>query len=154
MEIVDRIIAGSIAAISGAFSAYIFNKLNWQETTKKNSILSMEEELLDTINSLAETALEYWSSDQKNLTNSKLLEAKIKMNFNALSPAFRQLAFTHGSFSSSEHTKITTEISRLFEHATGGKFESNHRVSSPKNCLKISNSCNKIKASIRKEVHT
>ncbi|MBB1317501.1 hypothetical protein H5123_07590 [Shewanella sp. SR43-4] len=154
MEIVDRVIAGSIAAILGAFSAYLFNRLNWKETSKKNSILSIESELIESLNSLADSALEYWSYNQADLKNSKLLEAKIKMRFSSLNPLFQQLTFIHGSFTCGESLKITNEIEQLFEHVTDGNFESKKRNASPKKCLKISNSCNKIKINIRKVIHS
>ncbi|WP_041508597.1 hypothetical protein [Shewanella sp. cp20] len=154
MEIVDRILSGTIAAILGAFSAFLFNRLNWQESTKKESIISLESEIINTIDSLAECSLTYWSSDQNDLKNSKLLEAKIKMLFNMVSPSFRQLAFVHGKFSAGDHQKISSEIESLFEYTTDGDFESKNRKSSPKKCLKISNSCNKIKINIRRVIHS
>jgi hypothetical protein len=154
VDIFDRIIAGGISACIGAFSAYIFNKYNWKQQTLNDSILSMETDLLNSLESFLKNSVLYWSEDQINLDEKKFLEAKIKMTYMNLTPQFEQLAFTFGKFDSGSHLTITLAISSLFEEATGGDFESIRRIASSKRCTKIISLCNKIRAKIRKSIHS
>jgi hypothetical protein len=154
MDLLDRFIAGSSSAAVGALSAYLFNKYHWVNQTKKDSILAMELDLIKTIEDLTEDSILYWSDDQINLDNNKLLEAKIKMNCKNLDPQFKQLMYLSGTFSSGDVFTINERINKVFDASTGGDFESSRRTSSPTTCMKIINSCHKIRALIRHNVHS
>jgi hypothetical protein len=154
MEVWDRVVAGSIAACVGAFSAYMFNKYNWKQQNKNSSILAMESDFLGSLDSFLNNCLLYWSVDQIDLDEKKFLEAKIKMTYMSLEPQFRQLSFLFGSFNTGVFVTINGNITSLFDEATGGDFETARRTASSKRCTKIINLCNKIRVDIRKSIHS
>lgn len=154
MELLDRVIAGSIAAAVGAFSAYIFNRFNWEQQTLNNSILSIEEDFLESLKEFVDNCIRYWSDDQINLDQPKFIEANIKMSYMNLAPQFSQIVSLSGKFDAGTHEFIRSSIEDLFELATGGDFESSRRVSSTKRCTKIFNICNKVRVKLRKAVHS
>lgn len=149
----DKIIAGAISAVIGAFSAFMFNKFNWRNQKKVDSILSMEKELLNNIRTFSDDAIEYWSEDQCSLDKPKLLEARIKMSFTSISPQFKLLYYNHPNPPSYLILKVENDISKLYEHSTGGDFESIKRANNASRCLKIGTLCNKLNNNIRQIVH-
>ena len=154
MDIFDRIIAGSISAAIGAFSAYQFTRFNWKKQTKNDSIISMELDFINTIEEFLENCVLYWSEDQINLNDCKILEAKIKMTYMNLDPQFKQLIYLSPNFNIGDSEFITQRIEKLFDHSTGGDFETSRRIASASQCLKIINSCNKIRARVRANIHS
>ncbi|MCL2912808.1 hypothetical protein L2725_03245 [Shewanella corallii] len=141
MDIFDKVVAGVVAAVVGAFSAFVFGYLNGRIANKRSSIIKLEEHLTDILDELAKSTIEYWSVEQSKLDNPILIESNIKFLFRKLEPAYRSLSYRHGKISAGKHNKIKNNIGELYDIITGDDFEGARRKS---NVRKITRSCGKI----------
>jgi hypothetical protein len=113
----------------GAFLAYIFGHFAHKRNLKPESAKSF----IQLLNTFENECLEYWSKDFHE-EESLVQEAKIKAGHKQL-----RLYAEHGNFglqkARSEHLKRL--ISKLFDEATGGDFESKKRRPSRNRIQKI-----------------
>lgn len=146
LRIVITFVASIISVLTGAILAYLFG---WV-TRKENSKIDSAKSLLTIVQDFENITLEYWSKgyDRNNQSDSLISEAKIKAGFNQL----RQYHM-HVDIGLDEESKIKLAklISELFDHATGGNFESTKRKASKYRVQIIASTCAKITPLILKK---
>lgn len=118
-----------MSTILGAVLAYMVGTLSHKKNIKPEAAKS----LIALLNKLENQCLEYWSKEYDK-KESQVEEAKIKAGYKQL-----RLYAKHGDYGLKRvnQDKLEELISKLFDEATGGDFESKKRKASRERVQKI-----------------
>ncbi|WP_321407002.1 hypothetical protein [Tolumonas auensis] len=154
-----------ISATLGAFSAFIFNRLNWSMQNKIANTTKSCEGIIEIIDTLESESLEYWSQRRgyKNDTEFQLKERKliyglsllkkhidILVNMQTSKPWYKfwkaNVLFNQGRVLSDFHSEIYDEI-------TGGLFQSKCRDKDLNKAFNISKKCMEAKSTLSEIIY-
>ena len=128
-----------IAAILGAFSAFLFNHFHWRYTKSSSLKEQYALAIISEVNDLRETCMTYWSSGNENSgeanslneSTRKCYEVKIKSLYRSVvmhSTDYSSTFYKKDNLSSFE-SGLYRRLEVLFEAVTGGDFEKATRAS-------------------------
>lgn len=159
------IIIPIISATLGAFSAFIFNRLNWNMQNKIANKTKSCEEIIEIIGILEADSQDYWSQRRgyKNNTEFQLKERKIihslmllnkyidilnKMQTNKPLYQFwkNEVRFPHGETLFNLHNALYDEI-------TGGSFQTKYRDKDLDKIFNISKKCMEAKSTLSEIIY-
>lgn len=141
----------ALAAVLGAFSAYIFNRIHWNMVEKKRKSSIKCGELVATINDMEQKSIQYWVQgySEENAQEISALEVVLKTKPRLLKGFAREFV---ASLKNDKARRIKGSLDffqrEIFDIATGGDFESKKREASKARAIKISRLCSEIKAKV------
>lgn len=145
-----ELINALIAAIVGAFSAYIFNLLHWKKVhsiEKRKNIIFEIEKLTDGIEKLS---VNYWLVDYSpdSAGELKLKEISIKSYLRII------INFCRFLNENNIPSNLDTLTSELYEFCSGGDFESIQRKKCENTATNISITCAEIRLDLSKSLYS
>lgn len=131
--------ASVIAAILGAFSAFIFNHFHWRYAKTSSLKEQYALAIISEVNDLRETCTAYWSSGNENSGESNSLDESTRKCYEVKIKALYKSVVMHSTNYSStfyRNDQLTNfeaalyrKLDELFEAVTGGDFEEADRSS-------------------------
>lgn len=138
-------------AFIGAFSAFLFNYLNWKIIKKKESILKTCSSINQFIDELEKTSIDYWVEDYKENNKIKITcsEITIKSRLRLINK-YIDILLSESEKSLGEYAKTNIKkfINDVYDIITGGDFESKSRKASNQIANKISIKCSDMRATL------
>ncbi|WP_413522383.1 hypothetical protein [Photobacterium phosphoreum] len=138
-----------IGAFFSVLAAFVFNYLYWKSNERKEKRYTYVIEAKNSLQDFETNATDYWSTDylSKNNKSTSIQEAKIKANHALLLNTYKQIKqlLSRSQKQNDQHLKIDIELSKLYDIATGGNFESSTRKANKKTVSSIIRHCTRIK---------
>lgn len=150
-NLLTQLLFGVLVAITGAFSAYLFNLFHWRMIEKKRIASRITGELSSLIERLESTAVKYWIQDYREQEKEEInaTEVVLKSNLRLIHHYIRD---SHSIFAVDKKTAISRLLEdfhiEIFDLVTGDDFESITRKASKSKAMKISSRCSDIRAKI------
>jgi len=131
-----------IGGIVGAFSAFLFNVIQWRMNLVDTRIQSLASMCVDNIDKLELCSRQYWANGITDKDTKKSLEIEIKsrtlLNQRFVSELMFKIAAEQKS---SDVIKVNDLCGSIFDQATSGSFESSQHTVDVVCASKVSKMC-------------
>lgn len=154
-----------VSAMLGAFSAFMFNRLNWSMQNKIANTTKSCEGIIEIVDMLECESLEYWSKrrEYKNDTEFQLKERKLIYGLSLLNKHIHILIkmqtnkpwykFWKGNVLFSQGKLLSDFHSELYDEITGGSFQAKRRDKDLNKTFNISKKCMEAKSTLSEIIY-